>query len=129
MTSIAANAVLTAHRAALAVAGEAVTYRRGNDAIELTALPARVQAIEDDGSEFSHSSREKDWIVAAEDLVIASTPFVPARGDVIRWENAGVVREFQVLPRENDGRYYRHCDPSRVKLRVYTVEKTATADP
>lgn len=129
MTTLAANAVLTAHRAALAVAGEAVQYRRGVDVIELDALPARAQFVEDGGEEFSHSSREKDWIVAVEDLFVLSTPFVPARGDRVLWTSPdGVERQYEVLPRE-DGRHYRHCDPTLMKLRIYTVETTATADP
>ena len=129
MNSLAANAVLAAHRATLAVAGVAVQYRRGNDVIDLTLLPARAQVVDDNGDEFSQTSREKDWIVALEDLTVLSAPFLPARGDrILETAIDGAPRHYEVLPRDGE-RPFRHCDVDGVKIRIFTVETITTADP
>ncbi len=85
-------------------AGETVTYRRGADSIEITAVPGRANDTQliDDG--LSMSVDELLWKVRPEDLVIASVRIQPEDGDRIERTVAGatlvyVVRTESGLPR------------------------------
>lgn len=129
MTNPAANAVLIAHRAALAVSGASVTYRRGASSFVIEAIPERAAIVDDGGDDYSDTSREFDWIVAVEDMLLDGVPILPIRGDTIHWTAPdGVPRIYEVLPRA-EGRHYRHSDPQRMKLRIFTIEANVVFTP
>lgn len=102
-----------------ALAGGAVTYRRGNSSVTVTAAPGRTdfESYGPDGELVS--SRSTDWIMAAADLVLDGVATVPRRGDVVV---DATGNEFIVLP-VNGERVYRYSDATRKILRVHTVEK------
>lgn len=104
--------------------GESVVYRRGNDSIDIIAVPVRTShddyATEDD---LSLTARERDWIIAADQLVFDGVMIEPQRLDEIDWiDSLGRKHTYQVLQRAGD-RTYRHTDPTLTQLRVYTVER------
>jgi hypothetical protein len=127
--SVLGNAVSNLSASLKQVGGEAITYRCGNDAIELIAVPVRTrhsEYVNDD--DLSLTARERDWIVWADDLVIAGDRLSPQRGDEFDWTDAlGDRHTYQVLPRSDD-RCYRHTDPTLQQLRVYTVEAIPNAE-
>lgn len=100
------------------VAGEAVTYRRGNDAVNgVTAVMGSTRHDDYGADGFNATGREQDWIFVSQDL-----PWVPERGDEIDWiDPQGQRHTFQVLPRLDD-RCFRYTDQTRHAMRVYTVE-------
>lgn len=110
-----------------AAGGEEVTYRRGNQAIDrLVAVPAAAKNDESGEGIVSVTSRDRDWIIWAADLVKAGQRWLPERGDQIIWTDAaGVIRAFAVLPRHDD-RVFRPTDPTELQLRVFTVETNLT---
>jgi hypothetical protein len=104
--------------------GESVIYRRGNDSIDLIAVPVRTQhddySTEDD---LSLTARERDWIIAADELVFDGVMIEPQRLDEIDWiDSLGRKHTYQVLQRAGD-RCFRHTDLTLTQLRVYTVER------
>lgn len=104
--------------------GESVIYRRGNDSIDIIAVPVRTShddySTEDD---VSLTARERDWIVLTEELVLDGVMISPQRGDEIDFIDALERKHtFQVLPRAGD-RCFRHTDPTLAQLRIYSVER------
>lgn len=105
--------------------GESVIYRRGNDSIDIIAVPVRTShddySTEDD---LSLTARERDWIVAADELVFDGVTISPQRNDELDWiDSLGRKHTYQVLQRAGD-RCFRHTDPTLMQLRIYTVEWT-----
>ena len=117
------SAVRTLNAALKSTGGETITYRRGNDSIDIVAVPVRVR--HDDyapDEDLSLTARERDWIVWQEDLVIGGERLLPNKDDEIDWlDPLGVKHTYQVRPRDGD-RCYRHTDQTLQQLRVYTVE-------
>lgn len=77
-------------------AGETVTYRRGADSIEITAIPGKANDTQliDDG--LSMSVDELLWKVRPEDLVIASVSIRPQDGDRIERSVGGSTHVYAV---------------------------------
>jgi len=109
------------------VAGEPVTYRRGNDTIDgLVLIPAST-APEDYSIEadMALTTLDRDWIAWATDLAFAGERTLPKSGDRIDWTDAtGTLRTYLVTVRSGKGgRAYRHTDQTMQQLRIFTSEK------
>lgn len=118
------SAVRSLNTSLKSLGGESVTYRRGNDSIDIIAVPVRTShddyATEDD---LSLTARERDWIVLAEELVFDGVMVEPQRGDEIDWiDSLERKHTYQILQRAGD-RCFRHTDPTLTQLRLYTVER------
>lgn len=87
----------TASKSIAAVAGIPVTYRRGANAIPLTATPAAVKYDVVDGEgNLLENVRGWDWKIAAADLLLAGQPIEPQRGDYIERSVNGVTISHEV---------------------------------
>jgi hypothetical protein len=127
--SLQSNAVRNLVAGLKQVGGEDISYGRGNESIDIVAVPVRTRHIdyanEDD---LSLTARERDWIVSAVDVAFGGVITTPQRGDFINWiDPLGSQRTFQVLPRADD-RCFRHTDQTMQVLRIYTVEALPSAE-
>jgi hypothetical protein len=106
-----------------------VTYRRGNDSIDaLAVVPGNTRHDELGAEAANVTSRDRDWIVLAADLVIGGQRVEPERGDEIDWIDAtGIMRTFCVLERPGD-RCFRYTDQTMQRVRIYTVDKLASSE-
>lgn len=108
--------------------GVLVSYGRGNDAINITAIPGGTRHDDySDIQEASLTARERDWFILAEDLSIGGS-VLPQRGDTITWiDSVGTTHTYDVRPRAGD-RCYRFTDQTMQIIRVYTVEAIASGE-
>lgn len=106
-----------------------VTYRRGNDSIDsLAVVPGNTRHDELGAEAANVTSRDRDWIALAADLVIGGVRVEPDRGDEIDWIDAtGTKRTFCVLERPGD-RCFRYTDQTMLQVRIYTVDKLANSE-
>ena len=97
----------------------AVLYSRGTDSVELQATVGKtdVDVGDDAGSEVR--TQATDFLIRAEDLVLASQRTVPRVGDRITVATTGITRTYQVLDLAGAG-HYRPCDPAGTTWRIHT---------
>ena len=129
--NLLANSVAVLNAGLKQVGGEAVTYRRGGEAIEQLVVVFTNPRNQGGGDVVPVSSREQDAIIWASDLQLGSVPWIPQRGDQIdRIDASGNKQTFDVLPRDQqqDQRCYRYTDASRQQYRVFCVETMAQPD-
>lgn len=93
-----ASVYAVAFKTAKAVAGVAVTYQRDSDTVSITALvgDTRMELSADYGST-TITSRVRDYIVAAADLVLSSVTVEPQAGDQIRETRGSTTYVFEVM--------------------------------
>lgn len=106
-------------------AGETVTYRRGSDDVEITAVVGRTayELIDQTGSALQTSSI--DFIVAPADLVLDSVTVTPEPGDEIdRTIEGGATATYDVRP--DGGLACFQLDPSRMQMRIRARLKAVT---
>lgn len=103
-----------------AAAGGEIVYQRGEDRVWLEATWGRTEFQVDtaDGVQIEYSDR--DFIVAAADLVLSGIRITPQRGDRITLvgEDQTDKQVFEVLA-PGSAQPYRLCDPEGVMLRLY----------
>lgn len=114
-----ATAVSSLNAALQSAAGVAVTYRRSSDTVAITAIPGSTdfEVVGPDGVVETFESR--DWIIDAEDLVLASTTVLPVKGDEIDETVGSETHTYRVLS-PGGGAVYRFSDQYRKVLRVHT---------
>jgi hypothetical protein len=102
----------------IANASSSITYTRGDDDLELTAVYGRTEFdVISDGGMTRFISR--DFIINAAELLFSSAVVLPRKNDVITATVAGTEKIFQVL--EVNGHCYSR-DAHGVMLRVHTKE-------
>lgn len=126
MSSLAANAVLVAHRARLAVSGVSITLRFEGQAITPDAVRGRVRIEESEVDGGGVSFKSIEWIIAREDLVSPEGPIigpiVPTAGYEIDWiDDAGVKRTCVMVATEG-GRCFAPSDADETLYRIFTTE-------
>jgi hypothetical protein len=96
-----------------------VLYRRGAESFQIPATVAATRYEVDDGYGVVLEQDMRDYIVAAEDLVLGGQVVVPERGDEIveTRDGAGYVYEVMDLGAE---KHYRPADPDGSALRIHT---------
>lgn len=107
-------------------AGETVTYRRGADEVELSAVIGRsaFEIVDQSGSAMQTTS--VDFIIAPDDLVLDSETVTPEPGDEIdRPIEDGKTATYEV--RTDGGLDCYQLDPMRTQLRVRARLKAVTA--
>lgn len=100
-------------------AGTAVTYRRGADALSLTAVRGRSEFEVVDPSGATFHVQTVDWIFRAQDLVIDGKRVEPERGDLIEVEDEDGFRRTYSLC-ETGGIQSYQLDPLRTSVRCRT---------
>ena len=120
MTTLLERGLSMAARVLPAAAGGEIVYQRGEDRVWLNATWGRTEFQVDtsDGVQIEYSDR--DFIVAAADLVLSGIRITPQRGDRITLvgEDQTDKQVFEVLA-PGSAQPYRLCDPEGVMLRLY----------
>jgi hypothetical protein len=96
-----------------------VTYRRGMDAVAVKATIGRTMFEQDDGAGVIVRMQVRDYLIDTADLVLASEPTLPAKGDRIEEIDAGQKHTYEVLPLGGE-QHWRYSDPYRRTLRIHT---------
>jgi hypothetical protein len=101
-------------------AGQAITYRRGDTAVDLTASVGKTEfaLVEVSGAGVTHESR--DYLVSAEDLELGGVQVTPLAGDQIEETDAtGVTRTYEVMAPGGEP-CWRWSDSSYIRRRIHT---------
>lgn len=102
-------------------AGRSVTYTRGEDSVAITATVGftRYETADEYGVVIERVQR--DYIVAAADLVLDGVLVLPECGDTIEETSGGATKTYEVVTVGGE-KHYRACDPSGTWLRIHTQE-------
>ena len=105
------------------VAGVEVIYQRGSDWVKLLAVQGQSK-FRIGGVETFALSRTRDWILRAEDLVLAGQQTEPRRGDTITVD-VGNKRLTYSVTRPDDAKEqpFRYVDHAGMYIRVHTTLK------
>ncbi|MCO6455476.1 MAG: hypothetical protein J5I93_09280 [Pirellulaceae bacterium] len=96
-----------------------VTYRRGVESVVVKATIGRTLLEQDDGAGVIVRLQVRDYLIDTADLVLASEPTLPAKGDRIEEIDAGQKHTYEVLPLGGE-QHWRYSDPYRRTLRIHT---------
>ncbi len=96
-----------------------VTYERGIDTVALSATVGRTVFEIDDGRGVSQRHEARDFLVLADDLVLAGSKTLPQAGDRVRETQGTTVFVYEVMAPGNEP-VWRYSDPYRKTLRIHT---------
>jgi hypothetical protein len=96
-----------------------VTYRRGVESVVVKTTIGRTLFEQDDGAGVIVRMQVRDYLIDTADLVLASEPTLPAKGDRIEEIDAGQKHTYEVLPLGGE-QHWRYSDPYRRTLRIHT---------
>lgn len=113
------NAVLGLNNALRSSRGLAVTYCRGDAAAEVTAVAGQSRVSVEDASGMSVSSKRRDWIIRADQLVLGGQKVLPQVGDTIRLVVGEASEVYEVQRLAGESHYYA-CDELGQVLRIHT---------
>jgi hypothetical protein len=101
-------------------ASRPIVYRRGTDEVTLQAVIGRTLLKLDDGyGGVRMEWTDRDFLIAAEDLILGGQRVLPERGDRILETHDGKTLVFEVLAPGNEPEW-RWSDPYRTLLRIHT---------
>ena len=107
-------------------ASRLVSYERGNQTVLVKATLGRSLLKLDDGlGNVRVEWTDADFLIRAEDLVLAGIQVVPERGDVIRAQIGIENVVFEVMAPGSEPPW-RYADPSRVMLRIHAKQVDTT---
>jgi len=98
-----------------------VTYQRGGESVEIAATLGATSIEVTDDAGATVRTRQTDFIVSADALVLGGTVVTPHVGDRIRVASGGRTLVYEVLTLP-DGRHYRPCDGGGRMLRIHTKQ-------
>ncbi|HHK41649.1 MAG TPA: hypothetical protein ENJ50_04445 [Planctomycetaceae bacterium] len=96
-----------------------VTYERGIDTVSLSATVGRTVFEIDDGRGVIQRHEARDFLVLADDLVLAGSKTLPQAGDRVRETQGTTVFVYEVMAPGNEP-VWRYSDPYRKTLRIHT---------
>lgn len=96
-----------------------VTYRRGANGVVVQATIGRTLFEQEDGTGATVRQQVRDYLIDTEDLVLAGSPTLPAKGDRIEEVDATWKYTYEVLPLGGE-QHWRYSDPYRQTLRIHT---------
>lgn len=96
-----------------------VMYRRGAAEVEVLATVGRSTFEVADAHAFATKVQSRDYLIAADDLVLDGTPITPRRGDVIEEPSGDATLVCEVLPFGGEPEW-RFTDGHRTTLRIHT---------
>ncbi len=112
-----------------ALEGVTVTYRRGEESFEVTAVigSTKVEIADQNGRRVRVEVR--DYLLASADLLIDEQPIEPQNGDVIEQTIGTNVNSYEVTPLGADD-CWRFSDPGQLEYRIHTKRiSVVTIDP
>lgn len=96
-----------------------VSYRRGTDSVDLQATVGKTVFEQADGNGLIQRIEARDFLVRAEDLVLAGQTTLPRAGDQVR-EAQGVTTHVYEVMAPGGEPPFRYSDPFRRTVRVHT---------
>jgi hypothetical protein len=106
-------------------ASETVIYRREADSVSLAATIGRTVFEVDDGFGVLQKYESRDFLVLADDLVLAGSPVLPEAGDRIE-ETVGTTTFVYEVMAPGKEPPWRYSDPYRKTLRIHTKQVETT---
>lgn len=101
-------------------ASRPVVYRRGADEVTVQAIIGRtLLKLADDYGGVRMEWTDRDFLIAAEDLILGGQRTLPKRGDRILETDGSQTRMYEVLAPGNEPEW-RWSDPHRKLLRIHT---------
>ena len=98
-----------------------VTYHRGTAWVRTTATQGRTKFDVTDSAGAVIQSRSIDFILPAEELVLAGQLVTPKRGDRVKVPAArGKVNVFEVMRPDGSEDVWRYVDPACTTVRIHT---------
>ena len=105
-----------------AFAAKSVVYRRGNADVTVSATVGRtLLKLQDGMGGVRMEWTDRDFLIAAADLVLAGTPVLPERGDQIRETQGSRTFVYEVMAPGQEPPW-RWSDEFRVLLRIHTKQ-------
>jgi len=98
-----------------------VTYSRGEQSVELSATLGNTRYEVADEAGATVQAKATDFIVSADELVLAGVQVTPQVGDRVRVPAGGKVQVFEVLDLAGAG-HYRSADPQGRMLRIHAKQ-------
>ncbi len=105
-----------------------VVYRRGTDEVELSATIGRTVFEQADDRGLVSRIESRDFLVRAEDLVLAGVPALPKAGDHVREPRDGKTFVYEVMAPGTEPPF-RYSDPHRRTLRIHTKHVGTESPP
>jgi len=103
-------------------ASRTVVYRRGTSEVTVQALVGRTLLKLDDGyGGVRMEWTDRDFVIAADDLVLGGEKTLPQRGDQVRETVDGQALVYEVLAPGSEPEW-RWSDPHRRLLRIHTKQ-------
>ncbi|AMV18908.1 hypothetical protein [Planctomyces sp. SH-PL14] len=99
-----------------------ITYRRGNQSVDLRAVVGETRSIDDTGKGQVITSRTRDYLIRTDALVLNGEQVEPRTLDKIEQEINGVATTWTVR-NDDAGECFRYSDRSRRRLRIHTQER------
>lgn len=96
-----------------------VTYRRAADEVTLSATAGRTIFEQADDRGLVSRIESRDFLVRAEDLVLAGATVLPKAGDSVRESQDGRTFVYEVMAPGGEPPF-RFSDPYRRTLRIHT---------
>lgn len=116
-----ANTLVESFQTLASSAGVAIRYVRGDDAVDLAAVPGSTDYETETSGGIFESHQARDYLILADDLKIGGERVKPKRGDEIRETVAGEELTFPIMAL-GGSRHYDFSDPYRQILRVHTKQ-------
>lgn len=110
-------------------ASQQVVYRRGAESVTVNAVVGKSLLKLDDGyGGVRITWTDRDFLIAAEDLVIGGNATLPQRGDRIEQTIGDVTHIFEVAAPGGEPEW-RWSDPHQIMLRIHTVKLEEGSGP
>jgi hypothetical protein len=98
-----------------------VTYRRGEDSIEVAATVGKTVFEIDDGYGAIERFESRDFLITAADLALNGEPFEPQPGDLIAETASDKTLVYEVLAPGKEP-CWRWSDPHRRTMRIHAKQ-------
>ncbi len=110
-------------------ASRQVVYRRGTSQTSVQAVVGRSLLKLDDGyGGVRVTWTDRDFVIAAQDLILGGNVTLPQRGDRIEQTIDGVTHVFEVAAPGGEPEW-RWSDPHQIMLRIHTVKLEEGSGP
>jgi hypothetical protein len=98
---------------------QTVIYRRGSDEVQLQATVGKTVFEQADTSGLIQRTEARDFLVRADDLVLAGQATTPRTGDQVREKQDAATHVYEVMAPGGEPPF-RYSDPHRRTVRVHT---------
>lgn len=112
-----------AFEAALGTLGLCVAYHRGDEFVELDAVPGKSEFLSSDGDGILVDYRSRDFSMRACDLKIDGETIEPKRGDLIKETDGNKIHTYEVMRPDGGEQVFRYSDTARTIVRVHAKLK------